>query len=167
MFHRTKQISETDLRTVMSFMSMISKEVVLRPSAHTNCVCEKDDQDAILRIGMSGSSSSVHRFSSNSIAGSKSKSGEPGEPDDEDSVLRIGTPDSDGHRSGQMSGHHQAQLKKMCRSFEQNAIKHIEANMVSFKTNLSIFHKHAHIFQLVFTDIWRMALIIRLFGDIS
>ena len=103
MFHRTKQISETDLRTVMSFMSMLSKEVVLQPSAHINCVCEKDDQDAILRKGMSVSGSAAHKAQgipnippSNSIAGSKTKTGEPGEPDDEDSVLRVGTPGSEG-----------------------------------------------------------------------
>ena len=170
MFHRTKQMSETDLRTVMSFMSMISKEVVLRPSAHTNCVCEKDDPDAILRKGVSGSGLSLHKPQgsahippSNSIAGSKRKPGEPGEPDDEDSVLRIGTPDSEGHGAG----HHQAQLKKMCRNFESNALKNIEANMVSFEINPSDLNKHAHIFQLVFTNIWRMALIIRLFGNES
>ena len=167
----------------MNFMSMISKEVVLRPSAHSNCVCEggktmksangqgeEDDQDALLRKGMSGSGSSVHKPQgsahippSNSIAGSKRKPGEPGEPDDEDSVLRIGTPDSEGHGAG----HHQAQLKKMCRNFESNAFKHIEANMVSSKTNPSNLNEHAHIFQLVFPNIWRMALIIRHFGDES
>ena len=149
MFHRTKQISETDSRTVMSFMSMISKEVVLRPSAHTNCVCEggrtahgqteEDDQDSLLKKGMSGSGSALHKPQgisatppSNSIAGSKNKPDDSDE-DDEDSVLRIGTPDSEGHRAGQVAGHGQTQLKKRCRKFESSALKNIEANMVSLK----------------------------------
>ena len=172
MFHRTKQISESDSQTVMSFMSMISKEVVLRPSALTNCVCEKDDPDSLLREGMSGSGLALHKPQgisgnppSNSIAGSKRKPGEPGEPDDEDSVLRIGTPDSDSKGHG--AGHGQAHHKKSCRNFETNAVKNIEANMVSFLTNHSNLNEHAHIFQSVFTNIWRMELIILLFGVIS
>ena len=59
------------------------------------------------------------------------------------------------------------QMKRRCRKFESNALRNIDANMVSFRTNPITLNEHAHIFQLVFTNIWRMALIIRLFGRIS